>query len=99
MREQVSEVGECKGQDSRGECVCVCVCMCVCVCLCVCPVCVKLLQSCLILCDPLDCSLPGSWVHDIFQVRILQWAALLQGIFQTQGLNLRLLHCRWILYR
>ena len=47
MREQVSEVGECKGQDSSGECVCVCVCMCVCVSMCVCPVCVKLLQSCL----------------------------------------------------
>ena len=40
-REQVSEVGECKGQDSSGECVCVCVCVCVC------RVCVKLLQSCL----------------------------------------------------
>ena len=69
----------------------------------VCGVCVcvrvKPLQLCLILCDPLDCSPPGSSVHDILQARILQWAALLQGIFQTQGSNLRLLHGRWILYR
>ena len=30
-------------------------------------------QSNLTLCDPMDCSLPGSSVHDIFQVRILEW--------------------------
>ena len=29
-------------------------------------------QSCLTLCDPMDCSLPGSSVHEIFQVRILK---------------------------
>ena len=28
-------------------------------------------QSCLTLCDPMDCSLPGSSVHVIFQARIL----------------------------
>ena len=33
-------------------------------------------QSCLILCEPLDCSLPGSSVHGIFQVRMLQWVAI-----------------------
>ena len=27
------------------------------------------------LCDPMDCSLPGSSVHGIFQARILQWVA------------------------
>ena len=32
------------------------------------------LQSCLTLCNPMDCSLPGSSVHGIFQVRILEWA-------------------------
>ena len=36
----------------------------------------KLLQSCLTLRDPMDCSLPGSSVHGIFQVRILQWVAI-----------------------
>ena len=33
-------------------------------------------QSCLILCDPMDCSLPGSSVHGILQARILEWAAM-----------------------
>ena len=40
--------------------------------MCVC-VCTKLLQSCPTLCDPMDCSLPGSFVHGIFQARILEW--------------------------
>ena len=34
----------------------------------------------------------------ILQARILQWVALLQGIFPTQGSNPGLPHCRWILY-
>ena len=33
-------------------------------------------QSCPTLCDPMDCSLPGSAVHGIFQVRILEWVAI-----------------------
>ena len=33
-------------------------------------------QSCLTLCNPMDCSLPGSSVHGIFQARILEWAAI-----------------------
>ena len=37
---------------------------------------VKVTQSCLILCDPMDCSLPGSTVHGILQARILEWAAV-----------------------
>ena len=32
-------------------------------------------QSCLTLCDPMDCSPPGSSVHGIFQARILEWVA------------------------
>ena len=36
----------------------------------------KLLQSCLTLRDPLDCSLPGSSVHGIFQARVLEWGAI-----------------------
>ena len=38
--------------------------------------CAKLLQSYLILCDPMDCSPPGSSVHGILQARILEWAAM-----------------------
>ena len=32
--------------------------------------------SCLTLCDPMDCSLPGSSVHGILQARILEWVAI-----------------------
>ena len=32
-------------------------------------------QSCLILCDPMDCSPPSSSVHGILQARTLEWAA------------------------
>ena len=38
--------------------------------------CAKLLQSCLTLCNPTDCSPPGSSVHGILQARILEWVAL-----------------------
>ena len=33
-------------------------------------------QSCLTLHDPMDCSLPGSSIHGIFQVRVLEWGAI-----------------------
>ena len=33
-------------------------------------------QSCPTLCDPVDCSLPGSSVHGIFQARVLEWVAI-----------------------
>ena len=36
----------------------------------------KSFQSCLTLCNPMDCSLPGSSVHGILQARILEWAAM-----------------------
>ena len=33
-------------------------------------------QSCLTLCDPMDCSLPGSSVHGIFQAIVLEWIVI-----------------------
>ena len=33
-------------------------------------------QSCPILCDPMDCSPPGSSVHGILQARTLEWVAM-----------------------
>ena len=33
-------------------------------------------QSCLTLCDPMDCSLPGSSVHGTFQARVPEWGAI-----------------------
>ena len=47
----------------KQQCVCVCVC-------------VLVAQSCLTLCDPMDCSPPGSSVHGILQTRILEWVAI-----------------------
>ena len=41
-----------------------------------CVCCAKSLQSCLTLCDPMDCSSPGSSVHGILQARILEWVAM-----------------------
>ena len=59
--------------------------------------------SSLTLCDPMDCSPPGSSVYAVFPGKNTGMGChfLLQGIFPTQGLNphlLCLLHCRWILY-
>ena len=33
-------------------------------------------QSCPTLCNPMDCRLPGSSVHAIFQARVLEWGAI-----------------------
>ena len=33
-------------------------------------------QSCPTLSDPMDCSLPGSSAHGIFQARVLEWGAI-----------------------
>ena len=53
-------------------------------------------QLCLTLPDPVDCSPPGSSVHEILQTRILDWVVIpLPGIFL--GSNQGLLHCRQIL--
>ena len=49
----------------------------------------KLLQSCLTLCDPMDCSPPGSSVHGILQTRILEWVAMLSpGDLPDPGIEL-----------
>ena len=58
-------------------------------------------QSCLNLCDPIDCSPPGSSVHGDSPGKNTRVGchAILQGIFPTQGSNPGLPHCRWILYR
>ena len=58
-------------------------------------------QSWPALCDPMDCSLPGSSVHGDSPGKNTGTGlhALLQGIFPTQGSNPGVPHCRWILYR
>ena len=42
-------------------------------------------QSCPTLSDPMDCSLPGSSVHGVFQARVLEWVAI---AFSKTGLIL-----------
>ena len=53
-------------------------------------------QSCPTLSDPMDCSLPGSYIHETFQARVLEWGAIeapegeviplvLQAEGETQG--------------
>ena len=57
----------------------------------------KLLQSCPVLCDPMDGSPPGSSVLEVLQARILEWVVMPS----SRGLNLHflcLLHCRQVLY-
>ena len=57
-------------------------------------------QSCLTLCNPMDCSLPGSPVHEDSSGKNTGQCchSFLQGIFPTQGSNPGLLHRRWIVY-
>ena len=59
-------------------------------------------KSCAILCDPLDCSPPGSSVPGIFQTRILDWVAISFSKGSSWPRNQThvscLLHCRWVLY-
>ena len=56
-------------------------------------------RLCPTLCDPMNCSLPGSSVwNSLGKNTGVGCHFLLQGIFPTQGLNLALLHFRWILY-
>ena len=59
------------------------------------PSSLKKKESCMALCDPMDCSPPGSSAHGIFQARILEWIAI---PFPTEGSNPDLPHCGQILY-
>ena len=68
------------------------------------PPCVlaKSLQSCPTLCDPMDCSLPDSSVHEVLRTRILEWVAMPSSRRSSQARgssDLGLPHCRQVLYR
>ena len=63
----------------------------------------KLLQSCPTLCNPMDCSPPGTSVHGILQARILEWVVmpLSRGSSQPgDRTRVSYIACigRWILY-
>ena len=56
-------------------------------------------QSCLTLSDPMDCSLPGSSIHGIFQARVLGWGENWKTLLLTEikvDLNKwRIMQCSW----
>ena len=56
-------------------------------------------QSCLTLCDLMDCSPPGSSVHGILQARKVEWVAISfpRGSSWPRARTQVSLHCRWIL--
>ena len=64
-------------------------------------------KSCLNLCDPMNCSAPGSSVHRFFQARILEWVAISfskgscrpRNQTQISCITGKFLHCRWVLYQ
>ena len=60
--------------------------------------CCLVAKTCPTVCDPTDCSPPGSSVHGISPGKKMGVAChfLLQGIFPVQGSNLGFLLCRWI---
>ena len=46
----------------------------------------EVVQSCLTLSNPMDCSLPGSSVHGVYQARVLEWVAIVsltEGIWKS----------------
>ena len=43
-------------------------------------------QSCPTLSDPMDCSLPGSFAHGIFQARVLEWGAIAFSVNSTNAM-------------
>ena len=49
-------------------------------------------QLCPTLCDPMDCSLPGSPVHGIFQARVLEWIAT---AFSNQYTTMCIIDSQW----
>ena len=42
-------------------------------------------QLCPTLCDPMDCSLPGSSVHGVFQAIVLEWGAISFSLYCTKS--------------
>ena len=46
------------------------------ICLCIKQTKSEIAQSCLTLCNPMDCNLPGSSLHGMFQARVLKWVAI-----------------------
>ena len=52
-------------------------------------------QSCPTLCDPMNCSLPGSSANGIFQARVLEWVAIAFSVHIHRTVQLQLLQRYW----
>ena len=57
----------------------------------------EVFQSCLTLCDPMDCSPPGSSIHGIFQARVLEWGAIAFSIIAIRPLIILFKSCSSLL--
>ena len=55
-------------------------------------------QSCPTLRDPMDCSLPGSSVHGIFQARVLEWGAIAFSDKWTQAIQICVVQGQTVIY-
>ena len=55
-------------------------------------------QSCPALCDPMDCSLPCSSLHGIFQARVLEWVAI--SFSSSEGLCFfaKMIHVTFLIF-
>ena len=65
-----------------------------------CFCCCSVAKSCLFLCNPMDCSPPGSSVHGIFQARILEWVVIFSSKGSSWPMDRTCVSCggRWIIY-
>ena len=57
----------------------------------------KSLQLCMTLCDPIDCSPPGSRVPGVLQARTLEWVAISFSNAWKWKVKVKLLSCVWLL--
>ena len=56
-------------------------------------------QSCPTLRDPMDWSLPGSFVHGIFQARVLEWGTIaFSGVYHKYSINVNVYYFIIILF-
>ena len=53
----------------------------------------KSLPSCPTLCDTMDCSVPGSFIHGVFQTRILEWVAMPSSRGSSQSSDRTCISC------
>ena len=95
--------------STTSEAIYTCICICECICIYIswtkssfgffCSTYTQLLRH-VWLCNPMDCSPPGSPVHGIFQARILEWVAISSSRGSSQPRDWTHVSCigRWILY-